>query len=84
MPIYEYRCLDCDRAFDKLRSMSKADDPIACAYCEGFNTRRARVTPFMALSRSSESGRSAALAGTLEGCSGSCAGCGRSCGSRGA
>jgi putative FmdB family regulatory protein len=84
MPIYEYRCLDCDRTFDKLRSMSRADEPIACTYCEGLNTRRAKVTPFMALSRSSGSGTSAAVAGTLEGCHGSCAGCSRPCGSRGA
>jgi len=79
MPIYEYRCLDCDRIFDKLRSISRADDPIACAYCESFNTRRARITPFMALSKNSTTGERSSLAGTLEGCKGPCASCGRPC-----
>jgi len=80
VPIYEYRCLDCDRTFDKLRPMSKADDPIACAYCEGFNTRRVKITLFVALSKSSTTGERSALAGTLEGCKGPCAGCSRPCG----
>jgi len=79
MPIYEYHCLDCDRAFDKLRRMSKADDPIACAHCEGFNTRRSKITPFMALSRSSATCERSALAGTLEGCKGPCGTCGHPC-----
>lgn len=79
MPIYEYRCLDCDRAFDELRPISKADDPIACAYCEGLNTRRAKITRFMALSKSSATGKKSALAGTLEACKGYCASCSRPC-----
>ena len=40
MPIYEYRCKDCQELFDALRSMSKADDPIACQNCKSLNTRR--------------------------------------------
>jgi len=80
MPLYEYYCLDCDRTFDKLRPMGEADDPIACAYCKGFNTRRSRVTRFMALSKSSATGEASSLAGTLEGCKGSCATCGHPCG----
>jgi len=80
MPIYQYRCLDCDQAFDKLRSMSRADDPISCAHCEGPNTRRKKINPFMALSRSSSGSERSALAGTLDSCSGSCAGCRTPCG----
>jgi putative FmdB family regulatory protein len=82
MPIYQYRCLDCDHAFDRLRSMKTADDPVACAHCEGLNTRRNKINPFMALSRGSKGGENSALAGTLDSCSGSCAGCSRPCGSR--
>jgi len=80
MPIYPYRCLDCDRDFDKLRPMTRADDPIACAYCEGSNTRRSKITLFMALSKHSGTGEASAVAGTLEGCGGSCATCGHPCG----
>lgn len=80
MPMYAYRCLDCDQPFDKIRPMSRADDPIACAYCEGFNTRRHKITPFMALSRSSSTGERSALAGTTKGCQGSCGSCGHPCG----
>jgi putative FmdB family regulatory protein len=80
MPIYKFHCLDCDRVFDKLRPMSKADDPMVCAFCEGSNTRRDKITPFMALSRSSASGNSSALAGTVEGCHGSCGSCSHPCG----
>ena len=79
MPIYEYHCLDCNSTFDRLRSMSKADDPIACIYCKGYNTRRAKITRFMALSRSSNAGEKAAIRGTLEACGAHCATCGRPC-----
>ena len=56
MPIYEYRCADCDNLFQKLRPMSKADAPSPCAQCGSTrlkllkigavvlrNTRRIRV-----------------------------------------
>jgi putative FmdB family regulatory protein len=82
MPMYQYRCLDCDQAFNKLRSMKTADDPISCASCDGLNTRRNKINPFMALSRGSGDAESSALAGTLDSCSGSCAGCRSPCGAR--
>ena len=40
MPIYEYICLDCNKKFDALRSMSEADAPILCEYCQGEHTSR--------------------------------------------
>jgi len=82
MPIYEYRCLDCNESFDKLRPMSKADDPVACMYCEGLNTRRAKITRFMALSKSSDTGERASIRGTLDACGGHCAACSTPCATR--
>jgi len=78
MPIYEYRCDDCETKFDVLRSMSQADDPIACAQCEGMNTRRA-LSLFAAISKG-KGGETRSIAGTGSSCSScaatSCATCG--------
>lgn len=30
MPLYEYRCPECDTTFEARRSMSEASDPIEC------------------------------------------------------
>ncbi|HUT20414.1 MAG TPA: zinc ribbon domain-containing protein, partial [Anaerolineae bacterium] len=35
MPIYEYSCADCQRTFEKMRPMSRADDAISCPDCGG-------------------------------------------------
>jgi len=40
MPLYEYYCSNCHTKFDALRSMSKADAPIACEHCESKRTAR--------------------------------------------
>jgi putative FmdB family regulatory protein len=40
MPIYEYICLDCKQRFEALRPMKDADEPIACADCQGEHTSR--------------------------------------------
>jgi len=40
MPLYEYKCSDCETCFDALRAMSDADVPIACPKCGSGNTRR--------------------------------------------
>lgn len=34
MPIYEFECQDCGLRFDKLKSMSKMDDPESCPECK--------------------------------------------------
>lgn len=70
MPIYEYCCDDCEIKFDVLRTMSQADDPIACVQCEGMNTRRA-LSLFAAVSRG-KGGETRSVAGAGSGCS-SCA-----------
>mgnify|MGYP002823978527 CR=1 FL=1 len=39
MPIYEYRCQDCGHVFEKMTTISKADD-IPCVACESETTER--------------------------------------------
>ena len=75
MPIYEYRCADCDFIFFKRRSISEADCPIECERCHGRRVQRqlSRIAP---VRRSSSDGSSSSA-----GCSGctskSCSTCGR-------
>ena len=38
MPVYEYRCADCDQFFDRLVPYDSADPP--CPACEGGDVRR--------------------------------------------
>jgi putative FmdB family regulatory protein len=40
MPLYEYKCKDCEASFDALRAMSQADAPIACPKCGSEHTGR--------------------------------------------
>jgi putative FmdB family regulatory protein len=40
MPLYEYKCADCEISFDALRAMSDADAPIACPKCGSEDTGR--------------------------------------------
>src|SRR5579884_1323025 len=40
MPIYEYRCTDCDTKFDALVRSLAAADTVSCASCSGDNVRR--------------------------------------------
>jgi putative FmdB family regulatory protein len=70
MPVYEYNCTDCDKTFDRLRPMSKADAPAACTYCGSDATSRA-ISLFSAISKSN-GGESRAISGTGSGCA-SCA-----------
>ncbi len=75
MPIYEYKCLDCQREFDALRSMKDADAPIACKHCQSSNNKRKLSTCY-----SQSDGH--AVAGSGGGCGncggGSCGSCGHS------
>lgn len=75
MPVYEYVCKDCGHQFDKMRPMSQADAPVACAHCKSESTRRL-------LSRFFASSEGRSIASSSQG--GGCAGCGGgSCGSCG-
>lgn len=33
MPMYEYRCLDCDEQYEELRRMQDADRDLKCPVC---------------------------------------------------
>jgi putative FmdB family regulatory protein len=74
MPLYEYKCRDCEACFDALRAMSEADEPIACLQCDSENTYRT-VSLFSAV------GGEGVIAGPGASCgsctpSASCATCG--------
>ena len=76
MPLYEYKCLDCEICFDALRSMGDADAPIACPTCGGENTGR-QISLFSAI------GDQGVITGAGSSCgsctpSASCASCGKS------
>ncbi|GAB4197197.1 MAG: hypothetical protein Kow00105_11290 [Phycisphaeraceae bacterium] len=40
MPIYEYQCEQCGHVTEALRTMSQADEPIACESCGAEKTHR--------------------------------------------
>jgi putative FmdB family regulatory protein len=40
MPMYEYRCESCGRAFEQLRRMSEADSGLICPHCESAEVER--------------------------------------------
>ena len=74
MPLYEYKCADCEKGFDALRSMSDADALIACPRCDSESTRR-MISLFAAI------GSRGVIAGAGSSCgscapSASCATCG--------
>jgi putative FmdB family regulatory protein len=77
MPIYEYRCAECHTIFQKLRPMSKADAPVACAHCGSADTARA-ISLFAAISKGNN-GETRAISGAGSGCAScgatSCATC---------
>lgn len=40
MPIYEYRCADCDEKFEKLVRFAEADSEVTCPKCGSVQTKR--------------------------------------------
>ena len=64
MPLYEYKCANCEMRFDALRAMSDADAPIACPKCGSERTGR-MISLFSAI------GSSGVIAGAGSSC-GSC------------
>lgn len=77
MPLYEYRCQDCQTAFELLRPFSRADEPAACPNCAGEHSQRA-ISRCAAFSRGADGSTSSVGGGG--GCAGcashSCASCG--------
>ena len=69
MPLYEYRCPDCEITFEKLRPMSKADAPAICVRCGHAQTKRA-ISLFSAVSKGGDGGTR-----SVSGAGGGCASC---------
>ncbi len=74
MPLYEYECSDCQTEFESLRTMSRADAPIACPRCGSVSTHR-KISLFSAV------GSKGIIAGAKNSCSsctsGTCSTCGQ-------
>lgn len=72
MPIYEYRCSDCNFEFEILRKIKDADVEIFCKKCQQSHVKR-KISMFSATTN----GKS--IAGSKPSCSGcsggDCSGC---------
>lgn len=55
MPIYEYRCPECDSRFEKLRRMSEAEEPVECPRCDSKSASR-QLSGFAAVMAGASSG----------------------------
>lgn len=65
MPIYEYRCQDCNALFEALVTSSAATDDVTCEKCK---SKRVKKT-ISASSFRINSGSSSIPSGALSGCS---------------
>jgi putative FmdB family regulatory protein len=74
VPIYEYRCLDCETVFEQRRPMAEADADVLCPDGHG---RAKRLLPMFASARSggSSSAPAPSMAPARSG-----GGCGPACG----
>ncbi len=60
MPIYEYECTKCDKKFELMRSMSRADESASCPHCKG---EAKRVVSVCCCATTDESGMTSSIAG---------------------
>ena len=65
MPIYEYRCKDCETVFETFVSSVADADKVVCKKCESKNVVK-QISSFSSRMAGSSSG---APAGALSGCS---------------
>jgi putative FmdB family regulatory protein len=71
MPLYEYRCNDCESIFDELRPIRVADSPIKCPACGSSATSRK-----LSLFAASCGGNGPAVSSSCQNCSsGDCTHC---------
>jgi putative FmdB family regulatory protein len=70
MPLYEYRCRDCDRAFERL--VRSWQEPVACPACRGESVEKLLSTFAMA---GGGNGRTAGASGGGCGCGRGGCGC---------
>lgn len=72
MPVYEYKCEECGKKFEVLRSMKDADVEIICKSCNSNQTKRMLSTCY-----AHGTGSKSSTGSGCGGCSGgSCASCG--------
>ena len=45
MPLYQYRCAQCQTVFDERRSFTDLERPAACPDCQSEDTRREITAP---------------------------------------
>jgi putative FmdB family regulatory protein len=80
MPVYEYYCPDCSTKFERLASLSRANEQPLCPNCHGSNTRKLLST-FASL-RGGAGGDDFGAPSVTPTSGGGCAGCsGGSCSS---
>jgi putative FmdB family regulatory protein len=75
MPIYEYRCPQCNFKFEKLRPLSRADEGAPCPQCQH---EAPRILSNFACFSKDESGLTTSISGnSCASCSsGTCSTCG--------
>jgi len=77
MPLYEYRCPECDVEFEQIRPLSQANEAAPCPRCH--QPAKRKISTFASYT-TGESGLSVPVAGTGSPCSGcsssSCNTCG--------
>lgn len=72
MPIYEYKCQDCQFQFEQIRSIKDADADLGCVRCESHNVKRV-----ISLFNASSGGQSLSSSSGCSTCSSnSCSACG--------
>jgi putative FmdB family regulatory protein len=74
MPIYEYRCADCDDMFEVL--LKAGESPTGCPRCRGKHLNRQLSRFAAARAAGSESQTGSATNGAMGGCCGGACGCG--------
>ncbi len=77
MPLYEYKCADCDKPFEMLVASPALADSVVCRYCGSESVRRL-VSSFA--SRSSGPSALESMAGAVPRSGGGCCGGGSGCG----
>jgi putative FmdB family regulatory protein len=75
MPIYEYRCEDCDHSFEVLTSYAQRERAQVCPSCESRKTQ-VQVSSFAPVGGASEFSSTLPMAPSGGGCCGGACGCG--------
>ena len=84
MALYEYKCVECEERFDKMRPMSESDAPAECPECGSGGSQRvisnfASITPGASAMSSNPMMDARIASGNVSG-GGGCCGGGCGCG----